>query len=94
MLGRQPVARPLQSAAPLQQQPLLARRRQPLQQRQPQRRPRAEPPQHEQQPSSGSGPDGEQPLQGEHLSDSELEEGPVGRRERGVRRALQVGAAA
>lgn len=50
---------------------------------------RAEQPQHGQQ--GGSGAEGAEHAQSaEYLSDSELEEGPVGRREQGVRRALQV----
>lgn len=89
-LGLHAAVRPLQRPVALPPQPQRVQPwRQPLQPRRQQQRVRAEQPQHEQQGSSAA----EQPedAQQEYLSDSELEEGPVGKREQGVRRALQVG---
>ncbi|KAI7841534.1 hypothetical protein COHA_004705 [Chlorella ohadii] len=90
VLGLQPAARPLQRPVVRHAQAQPVRPwRQPLPQRRQQQRVRAEQPQHGQQ--GGSGAEGAEHAQSaEYLSDSELEEGPVGRREQGVRRALQL----
>lgn len=86
-LGMQPSARPLQRPAALQAQPVRLWRHPLPQRRQQQQRVRAEQPQQGQQGGSGA-EDAQQSA--EYISDSELEDGPVGKREKGVRRALQV----
>ncbi|PRW58365.1 ADP,ATP carrier 1 isoform A [Chlorella sorokiniana] len=87
-LGLQQAARPLQRPVAARALPRLAQPwRQPLPQRRQQQRVWAEQPQHGQQ---GGAEPAEHAQSAEYLSDSELEDGPVGKREKGVRRALQL----